>query len=136
MTEDVEHERVAEDVEHESRWGHMAMRKALGEEAFEERFAGAKLVCQCSSIGGLKGKGGKEFLSQLQTSLNSGGGGGGAAGGAGGSSVLRASGTSLVWPTREELRRSTGGYSMGGCRPAQPPHHLTALPYALPCHLP
>jgi hypothetical protein len=35
----VKHERVAEDVEHESRWGHMAMRKALGEEAFEERVA-------------------------------------------------------------------------------------------------
>jgi hypothetical protein len=100
----------------------MAMRKALGEEAFEERFAGAKLVCQCSSIGGLKGKGGKDFLSELQTSLNSGGAGGGAAGGRGGSSVLRASGgTSLVWPTREELRRSTGGYSMGGACPAHRP---------------
>ena len=61
MTEDVEHERVTEDMEHESRWGHMTMQKALGEEAFDEWFAGAKLVCQCSSIGGLKGKGDKEF---------------------------------------------------------------------------
>jgi len=77
----------------------MSLRKALENEQFEERFAGANIVCQYSSLGV------HHFLEKFLISLKAGGGY---------NAPPPEGGISLIWPTREEIRLSNYGYQMGG----------------------
>jgi tyrosyl-DNA phosphodiesterase 1 len=93
------------------RWGQMALRRALRTEVFDAHLQGANLVCQFTSIGGLKGKIGQRFLQSLLVSLNS---------GSGHNTAPKSNGgTYFVWPTTEEVRTSTKGYVMGSSIPGR-----------------
>ncbi len=57
-----------------SRWGHMRVRACLGREAFPSHFAGAPLVAQFSSLGGLdEGWVTAEFTGSLSAGKSAGG---------------------------------------------------------------
>ena len=92
------------------KWGQMALRRALLHEHFDEQ---AKLVCQFTSMGGLKKQAGSDFFTSLLQSLHSGNNG-----------IMpltdaRRNETCVVWPTREEVRTSTQGYEMGDSIPGR-----------------
>ncbi|GAB4821749.1 hypothetical protein N2152v2_008795 [Parachlorella kessleri] len=93
-----------------SRWGHMRVRACLGREAFPSHFAGAPLVAQFSSLGGLdEGWVTAEFTGSLSAGKRQ--------------PLPRPAagpaGLQLVWPTEVEVRDSLEGWFAGGSIPGR-----------------
>uniref|UniRef100_A0A7S4KK01 PBZ-type domain-containing protein n=1 Tax=Guillardia theta TaxID=55529 RepID=A0A7S4KK01_GUITH len=84
-------------------WGHMKMRRILSRETFDPLFNKCPMVWQCTSIGSLSEKWIEEFTSSLCEGKNT-----------EGKNIGRPEEPPhFIWPTMEEVRTSSKGYTMG-----------------------
>ncbi|KAK3273365.1 hypothetical protein CYMTET_18388, partial [Cymbomonas tetramitiformis] len=113
--------------EHLNRWGHMKLRAILAAEAFSAEFRKAPLVCQFSSLGSLNPQWLKQFTESLSAGhVESSGAARGMQDGPREGGVmpnqqqlgevdeqLGEGALQLIWPTVEDVRISSEGYSAG-----------------------